>query len=126
MTHPSALIIIGNDPMLGDIMSHTLEHVGFDAALDIGGIEYVSMLVAHHPSMIVLDLDLPEDLGLQILDDLRNLCPEWAPSIALVTSNPFHARDLKSNGEMVLTKPVSPTQLMEFAFHVKNELAGSL
>ena len=125
MTSPFALII-EKDHVLGGIVEKTLEDAGFDAVVDIGGIQYVSILVTRHPALVVLDLDLPEGLGEQVLADLRNLYPAWALPVVLVTSDSFQAWDLRAQDETVLIKPVIPAQLIDIILRIKNTLEGSL
>jgi DNA-binding response OmpR family regulator len=120
------VLIIENDPVLGAIFNEALENAGFDTALDIGGCQYVSTLVTRHPAMVVLDLNLPDNLGEQILDDLRDLYPVWALPLVLVTEDLFQAWDLRAKGETVLIKPIIPAQLMDIASRIQDMLKGAL
>jgi CheY-like chemotaxis protein len=125
MNKPFALIVEG-DPILGKIFEKTIADAGFDTALDTSGNQYISMLYTRHPVLVILDLNLPDNLGEQILIHLRNLYPVWALPLALVTADSFQASDLREQGETVLLKPIIPAQLLEIAYQIQETLKGSL
>jgi DNA-binding response OmpR family regulator len=125
MTKPLALII-ESDPFLGGIFEKAIAEAGFDTAFDIGGDQYAAILAARHPILVVLDLNLRDRLGEQVLEDLRDLYPAWALPVVLVTADAYQAGDLRAKGETALIKPIIPAQLLDIASQIQETLKGAL
>ncbi|MBI5248182.1 MAG: response regulator [Desulfomonile tiedjei] len=64
----------------------------------------------HHPSVLIVDLKLPDGNGLKLIDDLKSRLPSTIP--ILVTATPLPA-DLNRELFGMLTKPYDPEALID-------------
>ncbi|MBI4762643.1 MAG: PAS domain S-box protein [Chloroflexota bacterium] len=116
MSKPYALVI-EDDPALSRIYTIALQEAGFDAALDINGNQYPSLVTARKPALVLLDLHLPYASGANILHDLRAKCPDAV--IAVVTADFIKAKSLPDKADHILIKPVSVERLKKIAQEAK-------
>lgn len=112
MKKPFALVI-EDDPNLGAIFVKTLERAGFETALDVDGNLYPVIIASQVPSVVIVDFHLPFTTGDQIIADLHSRYPDSGILAVVVTADLFVAKALQAQGELVLTKPVSPMRLTE-------------
>lgn len=84
------ILIVEDDPMAADIVRRTLEADGRKCRHARNGREALSMVHAARPSLIVLDLMMPEMDGFGFLDALRVEGPDFAAIPVVVLS----AKDL--------------------------------
>ena len=116
MTQPYALII-EDDPKLGAIYETTLQHAGYETALDENGNHYHTLLDARQPDLVILDLHLPFAFGGDILDDIRAKYPETI--VVIVTADFIKAKTLTGKADHILIKPVSVASLLRLAESIK-------
>jgi len=109
----SFALVIEDDPSLGAIFVKTLERAGFETALDIDGNLYSVIISSQKPSVVILDFHLPFTTGDRVIADLWTRYPDAGILIIVVTADLFMAKTLQAQGELVLTKPVSPMRLTE-------------
>lgn len=119
MSKPYALVI-EDDPALSRIYTIALQEAGFDAALDINGNQYSSLITARKPALVLLDLHLPYASGADILYDLRAKCPDAV--IAVVTADFIKAKSLPDKADHILIKPVSVERLKKIAEEAKGAI----
>lgn len=120
MSKPYA-VVIEDDPKLSLIYTTALQQAGYDAALDINGDQYFSLIAATSPHLVILDLHLPYASGVDILNDIRAKCPEAV--IAVVTADFIKAKSLPAKADHVLIKPVSVARLLKIAEEAKGGAA---
>ncbi len=118
MTQPFA-IIIEDDPKLGVIFEKSLQQAGYETALDADGDRFLTILADRDPALILLDLHLPYNSGVEILQQLR-ADPRFANTPVLVaTADIYLAKTLQGQADYVLVKPVSVARLIEIAIRIK-------
>ena len=66
------ILVIDDDEALSDVLSHRLERQGFDAVTADSGKGGLAMVKAENPSLIVLDLRLPDMDGFEICEVLAD------------------------------------------------------
>jgi CheY-like chemotaxis protein len=113
MSNPLALII-EDDPKLGQIFSLTLQ-ADFTTEICPDGREALARLAQVVPALVVLDLHLPGASGEEILASIRADPRLAGTRVILSTANHLQADLLEEQADVVLLKPVSPTQLRELA-----------
>jgi CheY-like chemotaxis protein len=117
MTKPLALII-EDDPTLGEIFSITLEG-DFETETIADGQAAVARLADVVPALVILDLHLPGMSGAEILTAIRRDEKLSKTKVILATADNHRANLIEAQADMVLLKPISPTQLRELANRLK-------
>jgi DNA-binding response OmpR family regulator len=117
MNKPLALII-EDDPQLNTIMSLTLQaDFQIETCADgNAGLECLKQMV---PNVVVLDLNLPGASGKEILQNIRADGRLAKTRIILTTADERQAETLQDEADIVLLKPVSPSQLRELALRLR-------
>jgi Response regulators consisting of a CheY-like receiver domain and a winged-helix DNA-binding domain len=117
MTKPLALII-EDDPTLGEIFSITLES-DFETETIKDGPTAITYLAGVVPALVILDLHLPGLSGADILSRIRGDERLSKTRVILATADNQRANLIETQADMVLLKPISPTQLRELARRLK-------
>jgi CheY-like chemotaxis protein len=117
MIKPLALIV-EDDPHLNQIFALTLEEAFEIETISDGShaIQRVSEII---PKLIILDINLPGASGAQVLDVIRADPRLESTRVIIATANPQEAERLRDEADIVLLKPISPTQLRELADRMK-------
>lgn len=118
MTKPLALII-EDDPQLNAIVSITL---GADFEIESltdgnAGLERLKQTI---PNVVILDLNLPGASGKEILQSIRADERLSKTRIILTTADERQAETLREEADIILLKPVSPSQLKELALRLRS------
>jgi len=112
MTDGEIILIIDDEVQIRRLLEITLESNGYKTIFAPNGKEGLTSAATHHPSLIILDLGLPDIDGLQLLLNLR----EWytKPIIILTVRNSeddiISALDKGAND--YLTKPFRSGELL--------------
>ena len=117
MTKPLALII-EDDPQLSQIFSLALAGL-FETDIALDGQTALTRLAETTPNVVILDLNLPEVSGEQILTYIRETPRLAKISVIIATADARQADYLQDSAEIVLIKPVSPVQLRELAVRLQ-------
>ena len=114
MTKPY-IIIIEDDPSLGEIYQAALERIGFEVDLDKMGNQFKRMLESRIPTLVILDLHMPYIRGEDVLLELHsNECWKDIP-IVITTADLVLAKKLEGKADHILIKPVSAARLRGIA-----------
>lgn len=113
MTKPLG-IIIEDDKEIGKIYTIALQN-NFEVELYTNGSEALTRLIQVTPAVIILDLNLPDISGRDILmkiqaDQHLNKIP-----VILATADYYQAKSLEDKVDIALVKPISPIQLHDIA-----------
>lgn len=112
MTEGEVILIIDDEVQIRRLLEITLESNGYKTIFASNGKEGLTSAANHHPSLIILDLGLPDIDGLELLFKLR----EWytKPIIILTVRNSeddiISALDKGAND--YLTKPFRSGELL--------------
>lgn len=117
MTKPLA-IIVEDDPQLNQIFALTLEG-SYEIETIADGSHALQRIVEVVPHLIVLDINLPGVSGAEILHAIRSDPRMEAARVILATADSLQANDLRDHADIVLLKPISPSQLRELADRLK-------
>lgn len=118
MTKPFALIV-EDDPRLNEIISLTLEE-DFELGTCADGNTAMELLGNIVPQIVVLDLNIPGTPGRQILAHIRSDKRFWRTRVIIATADSRQAEILHNEVDIVLLKPVSPSQLRELALRISS------
>lgn len=116
MTKPMVLIV-EDDPKLNEIISITLQ-ADFELATCVDGDSALERLKTFVPKIVVLDLNLPGTTGADILAYIRSEERLAGTRVILATADERQAETLTEEADIVLLKPVSPSQLRELALRI--------
>lgn len=117
MSTPSALIV-EDDPDLASIFSRALQVGGFSTETAINGKKALSFLEGNTPSIIVLDLHLPDIDGLEILYKIRADEHLAETKVIVASADAQLVKLADSMADLVLIKPVSVSQLKDLALRL--------
>jgi CheY-like chemotaxis protein len=113
MTKPLALII-EDDRKLADIFSITLRG-DFEIEVIGDGEMALTRLAEVAPFLVVLDIHLPQVSGLDILRYIRSDSRLAGTRVIVATADGLRGIDLKGMADLILFKPISPSQLLNLA-----------
>lgn len=113
MTKPLALIV-EDDPTLNEIFSITLQN-DFETETIADGQAAITRLADIVPTLVILDLHLPGAPGPEILARIRSDERLIQTRVILATADEQKANTIYDQADLVLLKPISPTQLRELA-----------
>ena len=113
-SQPSALVIEDNDK-LSEIFTQALKAANYEVQAVKDGEKACKLLSSISPSLIILDLHLPNVSGDKILEFVREQPHLADTKIILATADPQLAETLQDSSELALIKPVSFSQLRDLA-----------
>lgn len=115
MTDKPLALIIEDEIDLAEIYSKALQGGGFDTEVIQDGKAALSRLAGNAPSVIVLDLHLPQVDGARILQQIRANKHLTKTAVIITTADERMAEDMHTKADLVLLKPISLDQLRELA-----------
>ncbi len=97
------------------IFSEAVRRAGFDVETIRDGKAALERLDAVEPDIVILDLNLPQVSGMDILRRIRS-DPRLAKTrVVIVTAHPEMARDIQDQADLLLIKPVAFSQIRKLA-----------
>jgi len=112
--HHSRVLVVDDEPLIRELVADALREVGFEIQCAANGLEAFDVLRGWLPSVIVLDLMMPQLDGLGFCEMLR-LNPRLAKiPVLLVTAgySPQAAAE-RMGASAILTKPFELDHLVE-------------
>ncbi len=120
--NPLALVI-EDDPEQQKIFSKAVEMAGFSVEIFGDGNEAIQRLDEATPTLIILDLHLPNVSGDEILRHIRTQERLASVSVILATADPIFAESLSAESDLILLKPISFIQLRDLAIRMRSRVA---
>ncbi len=114
MSNPFALII-EDDEDLAIIFEGALKEAGFETEKVQDGQLALDRLANTTPTVVVLDLHLPNISGDNILRQIREDKRLIETRVILATADALMAEEIREQADLVLLKPVSFDQLRDLA-----------
>lgn len=106
------ILIIDDEPQIRKLLEITLESNDYKAILAENGVSGIKAAALHHPDLILLDIDLPDKNGHQILSELR----QWYNNAIIILSVINNENDivsaLDSGATDYMTKPFRSAELL--------------
>jgi len=106
--------IVEDDQQLNHLFGLTLK-ADFDLIQVYDGSQALAHLERRAPALIVLDMNLPGVSGAKVLEFVRADERFTRTRVILATADALQADALSDQADIVLLKPVSPTQLKDLA-----------
>ena len=110
-----AVLLVEDDPALLDMLSKTLERVGFTVVTAVHGADALAQMHTLSADIVVTDILMPEMDGFELIRTLRAKWPEL-PIVAMsgIEDTPnFRNQALKFGAKAALSKPVNRAHLVE-------------
>jgi CheY-like chemotaxis protein len=114
MDKPIALIV-EDDTDVAYIFGLTLQKAGFEVQVTYTGGQALALLKSIVPTLVVLDLALPEVSGADVLENIRSDLRLSKTFVILATAYAHLAQTVKDRSDLVLMKPVSCMQLRDLS-----------
>jgi two-component system, OmpR family, response regulator RpaB len=76
VTVPMKCLLVDDDQCMLEILSRTVEMLGFEPITACDGDEGFSAFCECHPDLVVSDIHMPNRNGLLLLHDIKTQCPE--------------------------------------------------
>ncbi len=114
MNNPTALIV-EDEYDISVIFAKALEAAGFKTEIAYAGDVALNWLSSATPDMVVLDLNLPNVPGTEILRRIRADARLTNTKVIVATAYPDLAKSVYDDADCVLCKPVSFGQLRDLA-----------
>ncbi len=111
------VLIVEDDPKLNEIITITLQD-DFELETCTDGDMALVHLRTIAPQIVVLDLNLPGTTGVNLLTYIRSDLRLAKTRVILATADERQAETLTEDADIVLLKPVSPSQLRELALRI--------
>jgi two-component system phosphate regulon response regulator PhoB len=110
----AAILAIEDDWTVRTVLEHTLESAGHDVDVAPGIVDARKLLADGHYDIVLLDLNLPDGNGLDLLRDLRKDLGSAVPVLVLSGLRQEEAvvRGLELGADDYVTKPFSPPELL--------------
>ena len=117
MVNDKRLLLIDDEPAFGDFVKDVAEGLGYDVKITAKADEFAETYESFGPSVIVLDVVMPEVEGIELLQYLAD--SNWVGPVLVISGyNPEYLRLAKAIGAsrglplvITLAKPVHAGQL---------------
>lgn len=108
------VLVVEDQVAVAEFVHDALTEIGYAVALAATAAEALARLVAHDPDLVLLDLNLPDLPGLELLDRLRAQWPKVPVVIISGTDDPILAQSALARGAAdYVTKPFPLDRLRE-------------
>jgi CheY-like chemotaxis protein len=111
-----SVLVVDDEPQVAWVLRFSLEHEGFQTYTASNGIEALEEIAKHHPSVMILDLMMPEMDGWTVLEKLRKLPVDHRPRVVIVsalTGPEEKARATSLGVDAFVPKPFDVEELMD-------------
>jgi len=116
--HLRSILFIEDEPFIGELYSRALQKAGYKVEVAQDGKLAYDLARSDKYDIILLDLMLPNILGMQILRNLRREVPELKSKIIIVTNleqtGPQRAEIEKQADGYLIKAEITPRQLVAF------------
>jgi DNA-binding response OmpR family regulator len=109
------ILVIEDDPGMRDILEETLTPAGHEVWSAVNGKEGVALFHAHPADLVITDLLMPEQEGLETIRELRSVSSSL--KIIAISGAAPEWRVLEMAGRLgalkTLAKPFTPQEILE-------------
>lgn len=115
MTEGPTILVVDDEPYMIRLLQHHIQRAGYRMVKASNGREALERIREDQPSLVLMDVMMPELNGLEVLAELRKREETKLLPVIIMTANAqrFTREEAEAAGvSAFLTKPFSPTQLM--------------
>ncbi len=106
------VLLIDDEPQIRKLLEIALESNGFKVILAETGKQGIQLAANHSPDLILLDLQLPDKSGHELLKELRNWYNKSIIILSVLNNEEDIVRALDNGATDYLTKPFRNAELM--------------
>jgi len=106
------ILVVDDDPQIGDLLSEYLEKHGYRVSIARDGIQMKRVLKRVKVDLVVLDIMLPGEDGLSLCRHLRETSEVPIIMLSAVGEEPDRVIGLEVGADDYLAKPYSPRELL--------------
>jgi CheY-like chemotaxis protein len=110
------VLIVDDDPIVGQTFGRMLTVSGFDATVTLSAHEAIEAAAAHPPDVILTDLRMPMSDGMELITRLRKDATLREVPVAVITGDHFLTEEflaeLRNYGAAVRFKPLFMNDLL--------------
>ncbi len=119
---PSTILIIDDEPQLRTSLALVLENAGYRVMVAADGQEALKLLQASLVDLVFLEIRLPDQNGMDLLPQIRKLCPD-KPVIIMTAHATIETaiEAVRKGARDYLIKPVDPEDLLERVQKIQDE-----
>ncbi|HSB69612.1 MAG TPA: response regulator [Candidatus Methylomirabilis sp.] len=119
------LLIVEDDPEMRDLLRKVLEKDGYQVSLAADGHEATALLSRNHFDLVVTDMLMPHDGGLELMETIRQTQP-MLPVIIITAFGDWasYSRALELGAVAFISKPLKMAELAS-AIHAALEGRGA-
>ena len=111
-----AVLVVEDDPEINELVGAYVQIAGFDYQSALTGSQAVEKARHHNPSLIVLDIMLPDFDGFEVARRLKSEANTRGIPIVMLTAldrEEYRQRGKTAGASAYLTKPFDPDRLLE-------------
>ncbi len=112
MPGPQRILVVDDDPTVGEVVARYLEHAGYAVTVVADGQVALDKALADPPDLVVLDLMLPGLDGLEVFRRLRERFPVPVVMLTALGDESDRLVGLELGADDYVTKPFSPRELV--------------
>lgn len=106
------ILIVDDDVELVGLLSFAFETAGYVVGTAFDGSEALAMVRAHQPELVILDVNLPNQDGFQVLAELRRFSEAPVIMLTVRATEEDEIQGLDLGADDYLRKPFSPRALL--------------
>jgi DNA-binding response OmpR family regulator len=108
----SQILLVEDDAIVADVLRRLLMRAAYSVRIARDGAEALAQLAHQLPSVVILDLILPELSGFIVLQEMRR--QHMSVPVIIITANPLYDEPLRyADIAQVLIKPFSVHELLD-------------
>ncbi len=106
------ILVVDDEPKIVEVVKSYLENAGFQALEAADGRQALELFHRYHPSLVILDLMLPDIGGEEVCQQLRRISRVPIIMLTAKVEEEDFLNGMQIGADDYVTKPFSPRQLM--------------
>lgn len=112
MSNKTKILVIDDEPQICRLLKLTLEANDFEVIIAETGKSGLLLAASHIPELVLLDLNLPDMEGIEVLNDLKEWCSAPIIILSVRSTEMDKIKLLDSGADDYITKPFHSGELM--------------
>ena len=109
------VLVVDDEPMTASTLAEILDHEGYQTSVATGGEEALERVAAEKPSIVLLDVMMPDLDGFEVCRRIKNNFSTFFVPVILVTAlsaAEHRVRGARAGADDFITKPPNPQELV--------------